>query len=76
MTPSEFAFRSNHILSGLIFRFYPRLLKNKIFLATKFGNKALPDGKRVICNDPQYIREEVENSLRRLKTDYIDLLYW
>ncbi|KAK4164020.1 putative aldo-keto reductase [Cladorrhinum sp. PSN259] len=49
--------------------------RNKVFLATKFGNKALPDGKRVICNDPEYIREEVENSLRRLKTDYIDLLY-
>lgn len=50
--------------------------RNKIFLATKFGNKALPDGKRMICNDPDYIRQEVENSLKRLKTDYIDLLYW
>lgn len=27
-------------------------------------------------NEPEFIRESVNQSLKRLKTDYIDLLYW
>ncbi|KAH8428586.1 uncharacterized protein LDX57_006282 [Aspergillus melleus] len=49
--------------------------RNEIFLATKFGNKVSADGGREICNDPAYIRVAVEESLKRLGTDYIDLLY-
>ncbi|GKZ31422.1 hypothetical protein AbraIFM66950_012032 [Aspergillus brasiliensis] len=50
--------------------------RSEIFLATKFGNHVAPDGGREIRNDPEYIRSAVEESLRRLKTNYIDLLYW
>ena len=48
----------------------------QIFLATKFGNRFAPDGSREINNDPDYIRGAVAESLKKLKTDYIDLLYW
>lgn len=48
----------------------------QIFLATKFGNYVRPDGDREFRNDPEYIRMAVKESLRRLNTDYIDLLYW
>jgi aryl-alcohol dehydrogenase-like predicted oxidoreductase len=48
----------------------------QIFLATKFGSYVRPDGTREIKNDPEYIRDTVKESLRRLRTDYIDLLYW
>ncbi|KAK6081005.1 aldo/keto reductase [Seiridium cupressi] len=49
--------------------------RNEIFLTTKFGNHVTPDGGREIRNDPEYIRESVYDSLKKLKTDYIDLLY-
>ncbi|KAF2644123.1 putative aldo-keto reductase [Massarina eburnea CBS 473.64] len=49
--------------------------RDKIFLATKFGNHVTPEGGREIRNDPEYIRQSVLKSLERLKTDHIDLLY-
>ncbi|KAJ0107294.1 hypothetical protein J7T55_015759 [Diaporthe amygdali] len=49
--------------------------RSEIFLATKFGNHVTPDGGREIRNDPEYIRQAVAQSLERLQTDYIDLLY-
>jgi aryl-alcohol dehydrogenase-like predicted oxidoreductase len=48
----------------------------QIFLTTKFGNHVTPEGGREIRNDPEYIRQSVNESLKKLKTDYIDLLYW
>ncbi|GAB1321072.1 hypothetical protein MFIFM68171_11282 [Madurella fahalii] len=60
----------------LLGRWFERTGKrNDIFLATKFGNYVRPDGGREFRNDPEYIRMAVKESLRRLKTDYIDLLY-
>lgn len=50
-------------------------MSSQIFLATKFGNHVTPDGGREIRNDPEYIRQAVAQSLERLQTDYIDLLY-
>jgi aryl-alcohol dehydrogenase-like predicted oxidoreductase len=52
------------------------LTAQQIFLATKFGNHVTPDGGREIRNEPEYIHMAVAESLRRLQTDYIDLLYW
>ncbi|KAI9745046.1 MAG: hypothetical protein M1818_001324 [Claussenomyces sp. TS43310] len=49
--------------------------RNEIFLATKFGNHVTPEGGREIRNEPEYIHMAVAESLRRLQTDYIDLLY-
>jgi aryl-alcohol dehydrogenase-like predicted oxidoreductase len=52
------------------------LINVQIFLATKFGNYVRPDGGREFRNDPEFIRGAVKEALTRLKTDYIDLLYW
>lgn len=53
-------------------------VRKKVVIATKFGFDIDPlTGKRSGHFDsrPEHIREAVEKSLRRLKTDYIDLLY-
>jgi aryl-alcohol dehydrogenase-like predicted oxidoreductase len=44
--------------------------RDSIVLATKVGMELSPDKKGL---KPQYIRQAVEESLRRLQTDYIDL---
>lgn len=49
--------------------------RDKITLATKFGFD-IKDGKNIGTNSrPEHIRNVVEASLKRLKTDHIDLLY-
>ena len=49
--------------------------RGEVILATKFGFD-IRDGKTVgVTSDPAGIRTKVEGSLRRLNTDYIDLLY-
>ncbi|MDM5188248.1 aldo/keto reductase [Bacillus sp. DX4.1] len=46
-----------------------------VVLATKGGVQPLSTGSTSINNEPNYLRNAVENSLRRLQTDYIDLYY-
>src|SRR5208283_5449600 len=46
----------------------------KVVIATKFGIK-LVDGKQAQDSRPESIKQSVEGSLKRLKTDYIDLYY-
>ncbi|QOL13350.1 aldo/keto reductase [Dickeya dianthicola] len=51
--------------------------REQVFLATKFGvlrDPANPD-LRGICGRPEYIRQAVEGSLKRLGVDVIDLYY-
>jgi aryl-alcohol dehydrogenase-like predicted oxidoreductase len=51
--------------------------RGQVVIATKFGFR-FKDGKQVGFerdSRPEHIREAVEGSLRRLGTDYIDLLY-
>ena len=51
--------------------------RDKVFLATKFGimrDKSDP-AKRGINGRPEYVRQAVEGSLRRLNVDVIDLYY-
>jgi aryl-alcohol dehydrogenase-like predicted oxidoreductase len=51
-------------------------IREQVVIATKFGFTFGDDNKQQILNSrPEHIREAVEGSLRRLKTDYIDLLY-
>lgn len=51
-------------------------LRDKVVIATKFGFTFGDDNKQQILNSrPEHIRLAVEGSLRRLKTDVIDLLY-
>jgi len=49
--------------------------RDQVVLATKFGNVRLPDGKPGGCGRPEFVVESCENSLKRLKTDVIDLYY-
>lgn len=50
-------------------------VRDRIVIATKFGFR-LEDGKQVgLDSRPAHIRDVVEASLRRLRTDRIDLLY-
>ena len=52
-----------------------RKRRDKVIIATKFGNQVLPDGKRAINGRPEYVRSACEASLRRLGVDHIDLYY-
>ena len=50
-------------------------VRDQVVIATKFGFK-IADGKMAgLDSRPEHIREVVEASLRRLRTDRIDLLY-
>ena len=49
--------------------------RGEAVLATKFGNLRLPDGKTGVNGRPEYAMEACEKSLRRLRTDVIDLYY-
>jgi aryl-alcohol dehydrogenase-like predicted oxidoreductase len=49
--------------------------RDQVVIATKFGFK-ITDGKNAGTDSrPEHIREVVEASLKRLRTDHIDLLY-
>lgn len=51
-------------------------IRDKVVIATKFGFTFGDDGKQQILNSrPDHIKLAVEGSLKRLKTDVIDLLY-
>src|SRR5213083_1250446 len=52
-------------------------VRDQVVIATKFGFDIAPDGTRRggTNSRPEHIREVADASLRRLKTDTIDLLY-
>src|SRR5881397_2467404 len=50
--------------------------RDRVVIATKFGFTFDENGGIIgMDSRPEHIREAVEGSLRRLQTDYIDLLY-
>lgn len=50
--------------------------RDKIFIATKFGFELNTGGKYTAFNgSPAYLKKAVEDSLKRLQTDVIDLYY-
>jgi aryl-alcohol dehydrogenase-like predicted oxidoreductase len=51
-------------------------VRDQVVIATKFGFKISEEGKQVgVDSRPEHIREVAEASLRRLRTDRIDLFY-
>jgi aryl-alcohol dehydrogenase-like predicted oxidoreductase len=49
-------------------------VRDDVVIATKFGF-SLDDSDRQLDSRPEHVREAVEGSLRRLRTDHVDLLY-
>ena len=51
-------------------------MRDRVVIATKFGFDITPDGQvRGVISRPDRIKRVTEESLRRLKTNYIDLQY-
>ncbi|HZD88402.1 MAG TPA: aldo/keto reductase [Gaiellaceae bacterium] len=49
--------------------------RDRVVLATKFGNVRSDDGSREVRGDPEYVRKACDASLRRLGLDHVDLYY-
>jgi aryl-alcohol dehydrogenase-like predicted oxidoreductase len=49
--------------------------RDRVVLATKFGNLRFPDGKVGVNGRPEYVREACEKSLKRLGVEVVDLYY-
>ena len=49
--------------------------RDRVIIATKFGNQVAPDGKRSINGRPEYVRSACDASLKRLGVEHIDLYY-
>jgi aryl-alcohol dehydrogenase-like predicted oxidoreductase len=49
--------------------------RDKVCLATKFGNIRYPDGTSAVNGKPEYVVEACDRSLARLGVDCIDLYY-
>ncbi len=52
--------------------------RDRVIVATKCGQRWNEDGSTYRNSEPKNLRQEVEDSLRRLQTDYIDLyqIHW
>ncbi|GJE93677.1 aldo/keto reductase [Phanerochaete sordida] len=68
---SSDAYKDNEDLLG---KWFARTgMRGKIFLATKIGQTG--NVARPVNGEPEYIRNGLEKSLKRLQTDHIDLWY-
>ncbi len=52
-----------------------RAVRHQVKIATKFGFGVEEGAPTALNSEPRHIRRAVEGSLKRLQTDYIDLLY-
>jgi len=50
-------------------------IRDRVVLATKFGNVRFEDGTSTVNGKPEYVAEACEKSLGRLGVDHIDLYY-
>lgn len=48
--------------------------REDVVIATKASHKTV-DGETVMDNSPEFLKQSVEDALKRLQTDYIDLFY-
>src|SRR5574337_253488 len=49
--------------------------RDRVILATKFGNIRRPDGTLDVDGRPEYVAAACEASLKRLRVDHVDLYY-
>lgn len=69
-TAALYGFGANETLLGRVLKPH----RGRIVLASKCGVTGV-DGRRVVDNRPETLRRTCEESLRRLRTDVIDLYY-
>lgn len=69
-TAALYGFGENEALLGRVLKPH----RTRIVLASKCGVTGV-DGRRVVDNRPETLRRTCEDSLRRLRTDVIDLYY-
>src|SRR5438105_15734021 len=50
-------------------------VRAQVKIATKFGIRMTPDKQQIVNSRPDTIRQSAEGSLKRLRTDVIDLYY-
>jgi aryl-alcohol dehydrogenase-like predicted oxidoreductase len=50
-------------------------MRGQVVIASKFGIKIDPDGQQVLDSRPEHIKQSAEGSLKRLKSNAIDLFY-
>lgn len=50
-------------------------IRDRVVVATKFGNIRLPDGTRTVNGRPEYVAKACDKSLERLGVDVIDLYF-
>jgi aryl-alcohol dehydrogenase-like predicted oxidoreductase len=50
-------------------------IRDRLVIATKFGQETLADGSRRINGRPDYVRSACDASLRRLGLDHVDLYF-
>ena len=65
----------NEELLGRALAQLPGSRRDRIVIATKFGQTRQPGGANGVNGRPEYVREACEASLRRLGTETIDLYY-
>ena len=68
------AYGDTEELLGKWFERNPEKRKD-VFVTTKFGFAGLDGQKFVIRSDPEWVKSACASSLKKLKTDYIDLYY-
>lgn len=71
-TADLYGFGRSEELVGEVLKEFQR---DDLIVATKGGQRRLEDGSVKPDNQPEYLRKAIENSLRRLQLDYIDLYY-
>ena len=49
--------------------------RDEYVIASKFGNLRRPDGTPTADGRPEYVKAACERSLRRLRTEFLDLYY-
>ncbi|WP_245772814.1 aldo/keto reductase [Lacicoccus alkaliphilus] len=59
-------------LVGEVLKEYQR---DKVVVATKAERRDEGNGKKVIDNSPEYLKQKVDESLQRMQLEYIDLFY-
>lgn len=50
-------------------------IRDKVKIATKFGITIDKDNNQILDSRPEKIRQSIEGSLKRLRTDHVDLYY-